>query len=339
MATPRPVVYVTQPVHPKALRLLEGSADVVLGYGDDPTPLEDVLPVVEGILVRTRVLGGDELRRAPRLRVVARHGVGVDNIAVADATALGILVANTPDANMQSVAEHVFALLLAVKRKVVVADAVVRGGRFETRDTLVGSELGGHRLGVIGMGRIGTHVTRIAGQGFGMDVLGFDPQLSAAEIRERGAEPVAQLDDLLRASDAVTVHVPLTAETRGFIGAAELAQLGPHAVLIHTARGGVVDEEALIDCLRRNSIAGAGVDVFESEPPAPDCGFFDLPNVVMTPHTAAHTGGALERMSVGAAEAVVAVLSGGRPAAVVNPAVLESARERAVAGPSGGSSP
>ncbi|MDK3258459.1 hydroxyacid dehydrogenase [Blastococcus capsensis] len=336
MSTPRPVVYVTQPVHPRALDLLAGSADVVLGYGDDATPLDDVLPVVEGILVRTRILSGDEFRRAPNLRVVARHGVGVDNIAVADATDLGILVANTPDANMKSVAEHVFALLLAVKRRLVTADAVVRGGRFEIRDTLVGSELGGHRLGVIGMGRIGTRVARIAGQGFGMDVVGFDPYLSAPEIRQRGAEPVEQLGDLFRTSDVVTVHVPLTAETRGMIGAAELAELPPHAVLIHTARGGVVDEEALIDCLRRNGIAGAGVDVFEAEPPPSDCGYFGLPNVVMTPHTAAHTEGALERMSVGAAEAIVAVLGGGRPAAVVNPAVFGSARTRAVATPSGG---
>ena len=197
----------------------------------------------------------------------------------------------------------------------------MRSGRFADRDGRTGIELSGRQLGIVGMGRIGTAVARIGGPGFGMRVLGFDPALDAETIRQRGAGPV-DLDELLRRCDVLTVHVPLTPATRGLIGAAELARMPAHAVVLQVSRGGVVDEDALVAALRAGRLAGAGVDVFASEPPAADCGYFALPNVVLSPHTGAHTTAAMERMAVGAAEALLAVLRGETPDGVVNPEVL-----------------
>jgi D-3-phosphoglycerate dehydrogenase len=328
-----PVVYVPHPVHERGLALLAEHSEVLVGFGRDAVALENVLGSVQGLLVRNGPITAAHIAGAPALRVIARHGIGVDNIAVDSATAHGVIVANTPQANVRSVAEHVFALLLAVTRRLPAADHAVRTGRFADRDELVGGELGGRQLGVIGMGRIGTRVARIAAHGFGMRVVGFDPVLDPDVVRTRGAEPAADLQDLLRESDVVTVHVPLTPVTRGLIGAAELAVMPSHAIVIHTARGGVVDEEALIARLRDGGIAGAGVDVFADEPPDQRCGYLPLPNVVLSPHTAAHTVQAMERMASGAAEAIVAVLQGGVPDAVVNKEVL------AAPGPSRGARP
>jgi D-3-phosphoglycerate dehydrogenase len=318
-------VYVPQPVHERALALLARHAEVRLGFGSGAVHLDEVLPVAAGMLVRNDVIRAAHIARAPRLRVLARHGIGLDGIDVEAATAAGVLVCNTPEANAQSVAEHVFALLLAVARRLSAADAAVRTGAFGSRDELVGTELGGKRLGVIGMGRVGSQVARIGGHGFGMHVAGFDPGLGAATIRERGAEPVGDLHALLRDCDVVSVHTPLTPATRGLVGEKELACLPAHAVIVHTSRGGVVDEEALIAALRGGRIAGAGVDVFGTEPPADDCGYFALPNVVLSPHTAAHTAEAMERMAMGAAEAILAALRGERPHGLVNEEVVTSA--------------
>jgi D-3-phosphoglycerate dehydrogenase / 2-oxoglutarate reductase len=314
-------VYVPGPVHDKALALLDRHADVAVGWGPRARGWADIASEVSGVLVRTEPLAAEDLAAAPQLRIIARHGVGTDNIDVDAATALGVPVAITPDANTRSVAEHAFALLLAVSRKLVLADRAVRDGRYDMRDTLVGHELAGKRLGIVGMGRIGSQVARIA-QGFEMHVLGYDPQLSAPDIEARGAQPMQGLDQLLIDTDVLTVHVPLTPATKGLLGDAELDLLPSHALVLLLARGGVVDEAALIERLRDGRLAGAGVDVFEREPPPEDLGYFELPNVVLSPHTGAHTDAAMERMAVGAAEAIVAVLHGQPPAHVLNPAAL-----------------
>ena len=178
---------------------------------------------------------------------------------------------------------------------------------------LVGRELFGTTLGIVGLGRIGAEVARIAAGGFGMRVLCYDPRLSPGQIRERGAEPVEDLTDLLGACDLVTVHVPLSEETRGLLGREELASMRPGAVLIQTSRGGVVDESALADALRSGRLAGAGIDVYETEPPPEDHPLFSADNVVLTPHAAALTGQAMRRMAVDAARGILDVLAGADP--------------------------
>lgn len=304
------LVYVTEPIHEEALTLLDAAADLVVGFGPEARELESVLPEAHAILVRTAPMPAETIDRARALRVVARHGVGVDSIAVDAATRRGIPVLITPRANLRSVAEQVFALALAVGRNTVRSDRLVRDGRFTNRDKMVGRELFGARLGVIGFGRIGKEVARIATGGFGMDVLAYDPYLSLDEIRAGGAQPVGSLTDLLGACELVTVHVPLNSETYGLLGPRELACMPPGSVLIQASRGGVVNESALADALREGHLAGAGIDVFEQEPPPEDHPFFSLEQVVLTPHTAAHTRQAMRRMAVDAASGIIDVLDG-----------------------------
>ena len=317
----RPLVHVTQPIDDDALRRLADDCTVVLGYGPEARSLDQVADRVEGIVVRRALIGADAIASAGRLKVVARAGAGFDNIDVAAATERGVVVCNVPGSNTVAVAEHVFALLLAVRRNVVRGDRFVRTGRFDERDGLTGDELSGGRLGIVGFGRIGAHVARIARAGFGMQVLAHDPFLGADAVRAGGARPVADLAELLRSVDVLSVHVPLTAQTRGLIGEGELRLLPRGAVLIHTSRGGVVDEAALLRCLESGALGGAGIDVFEQEPPPPDHPFSRLENVVLAPHLAGQTTDSMRRMAMGAVEAVTAVLRGDRPDSPVNPEV------------------
>jgi D-3-phosphoglycerate dehydrogenase / 2-oxoglutarate reductase len=302
-------VYVDGPIHEEALGMLRSATEVV----PEAVELGAALPDVHGVLLRTASLDAEAIERARSLRVIARHGVGADNVAVDAATSRNIPVLITPQANLRSVAEHVFALALAVSRNLILADRTVRDGRFASRDRLLGRELSGATLGVIGLGRIGGEVARMAARGFGMRVLGYDPWLSPDRIRERHAEPVETLPDLLRACDLVTVHVPLSRESRGLLGRRELASMRPGSLLIQTSRGGVVDEGALVDALRSGHLAGAGIDVYETEPPPQDHPFFSMRQVVLTPHTAALTEQAMRRMAVDAAQGILDVLGGADP--------------------------
>lgn len=304
-------VYVDGPIHGEALGMLRSTTEVVVGSG--AAEIGAALPGAHAVLLRTASLGVEEIDRARSLRVIARHGVGVDNVAVDAAARRGIPVLITPQANLRSVAEHVFALMLAVSRNLIRADRTVRDGRFASRDRLLGRELFGETLGVIGLGRIGAEVARIAAQGFGMRVLGYDPWLPPDRIRERGAEPIEMLPELFGACDLVTVHVPLSRDTRGLLGRRELALMRPGSILVQTSRGGVVDESALVDALRSGHLAGAGIDVYEREPPPADHPFFSMEEVTLTPHTAALTGQAMRRMAVDAAQGILDVLGGADP--------------------------
>jgi D-3-phosphoglycerate dehydrogenase len=333
-------VHLEQSIHEEALALLRENAEVSVGFGPEARELDDaLLAEVNALLVRTKPLGAGEIEKAPRLRVIARHGVGVDNVAVDAATRRGVPVLITPRANLRSVAEHVFALALAASRNLVRADRCVREGRFAERDSLVGRELFGETLGVIGMGRIGEEVARMGSAGFGMRVLGYDPYLDDTAVRARGVEPVGSLDGLLPACGLVSVHVPLTEETRGLLGARELGLMRPGSVLVQAARGGVVDEGALVEALRNGPLVGAGVDVFGEEPPPADHPLFLLENAVLSPHTAASTRQAMRRMGLDAARGILDILGGadalsppaGAPWQTVNPGFAD-AGERGAAG-------
>ncbi len=304
-------VHLEQPIHEEALALLRENAEVSVGFGPEARELDDtLLREVNALLVRTKPLGAQQIEKAPRLRVIARHGVGVDNVAVEAATRRGIPVLITPRANLRSVAEHVFALALAVSRNLLRADRYVREGRFAERDSLVGRELFGETLGVIGVGRIGEEVARIGAAGFGMRVLGYDPYLEEKVVRAKGIEPVSSLDELLPACDFVSVHVPLTEETRGLLGARELGSMRPGSVLVQAARGGVVDEGALVEALRYGPLAGAGIDVFGEEPPPADHPLYCVENSVLSPHTAASTRQAMRSMGLDAARGILDILGG-----------------------------
>lgn len=306
-------VYVDGPIHQEALSMLQSAAEVVSGSEAGSPEIVAALPDAHAVLLRTASLDAEVIAGAPSLRVIARHGVGVDNIAVEEAARRSIPVLITPRANLSSVAEHVFALMLAVCRNLIRSDRTVREGRFASRDRLRGRELFGATLGVIGLGRIGGEVARMAARGFGMRVFGYDPHLPPDRIRECGAEAAQTLPALLRACDLFTVHVPLTEDTRGLLGRRELALMGPGSILIQTSRGGVVDEAALVEALRSGRLAGAGIDVYETEPPPEDHPFFSMERVVLTPHTAALTEEAMRRMAVDAAQGILDVLEGADP--------------------------
>ena len=316
-----PLVLVLQPIALSALDYLRNKAEVATAYGEDAAAVEEVVAQVSGIVTRNAPIQADLLERAPKLRGIARVGVGTDHIDLAATTARRIPVAITPDANYRAVAEHTFALILAVQRRIVAADALVRRGRFQERDTLGGQSLHGNSLGVVGYGRVGCEVARIASSAFGMDVIVHDPF-----TRDPPADlnTVQNLDDLFAVADIVSLHVPLTPETHGLIGAEALSRMKRSAIIINTARGAVVESTALIDALRTGRLAGAGIDVYD-EPPRADSPLVTLENVVLTPHIAAMTEQAFVRMSEEAVEAVLTILAGGRPNGVVNEDVWQNA--------------
>ncbi|MGH7377808.1 MAG: hydroxyacid dehydrogenase, partial [Candidatus Methylomirabilales bacterium] len=262
------------------------------------------------------------LARAPRLKVIARHGVGVDNVDVAAATRRRIPVCVTLGANTDSVAEHTFLLMLAVGKRLVAVNAAVRRGAWEAlRGELYGG-LNGRTLGIVGMGRVGMRVAELAAA-FGMRRLGYDPALPPEEVRRRGAEPV-DLSALLRAADVVMLHSPLTPETRHLINRDTLSLMKPGAILVNTSRGGVIDDAALADAIRSGRLAGAGIDVTDPEPPDPDNPLLPLEQVLITPHIAAHTEDSMRRMAVTAAEQVLMALEGKRPTMAINPEIWDA---------------
>ncbi|QVQ53040.1 hypothetical protein J4H86_04335 [Spiractinospora alimapuensis] len=300
------LVYVDDPVHPDAVDHLRRHGPVALGYGPDATPFDAVCANVTGVLVRTGTFDATRIDAAPHLRVIARHGVGTDAIDVRTAAERGVLVLVTPEANSASVAEHTIGLLVAAARRFPQASHAVRSGRFLERDGLAGLELADSTLAVIGLGRVGRRVATIA-QAMGMNVRGHDMP-EAATTTPPGVTRAATLTDALRGAHALTLHVPLTEHTRGLIGPTELDLLANGAVVVNAARGGVLEEPALVERLRAGRIGGAGLDVYAVEPPPDDSLLLDLDTVVLTPHTAAHTAAALRRMSLHAAHGITAVL-------------------------------
>lgn len=274
----------------------------------------------DAILLRGELtIDAELLARAGRLQVVAKHGTGLDNVDVDAATDAGVLVCNTPGANSRSVAEHALLLLLAVRRGLRAADAHVREGGWD-RGTHAGREVRGDALGVVGFGEIGSRVADLA-RGFGLPVLAYDPYLDDDAFPGH-VERLSELSALFERADAVTLHTPLTDETRHLVSTAELEALGPDGVLLNTARGPVVDEAALVDALDAGTIAGAGLDVYAAEPPV-DSPLLDRDDVILTPHVAGVTRESLRRVAERAAGNVRTVYEGGVPHSTVNPEAIE----------------
>src|SRR5262245_53221555 len=261
------------------------------------------------------------LEKPGKLRAIARAGVGVDNIDVPAATRKGVVVMNTPGGNTVSAAEHTIALLLALARRVPAADAVMKAGGWD-RNKFVGTQVAGKTLGVIGLGRIGREVARRAA-GLDMQVIALDPFVTAARAAEMGYSVAASPEELLPKVDFLTIHVPLSDETKSLIGARELGLMKKTARVLNVARGGIVDEKALAEALAAGVIAGAGVDVFSAEPIAVDNPLVKAPNVVLTPHLGASTVEAQENVAVEAAQLIADYLLKGQVANAVNMASVD----------------
>ncbi len=286
--------------------------------------LLEALQAADGVIVRSGTRITAELLDQPgKLRAIARAGVGVDNIDVAAATRKGIVVMNTPGGNTVSAAEHTIALLLAMARHIPAADATMKAGKWD-RGKFVGTQVAGKILGVIGLGRIGREVARRAA-GLDMKVIGFDPFLSPDRAAQLGIEAVAGLDQLLPLCDFITVHVPLTDNTKAMLGAKEFALLKPGCRLLDVARGGVIDETALAEALKAGTVAGAAIDVFSAEPPPADLPLLKAPDAVLTPHLGASTIEAQENVAREAAQLLIDYLTKGLVQFAVNMAAVDKA--------------
>jgi D-3-phosphoglycerate dehydrogenase / 2-oxoglutarate reductase len=312
--TPR--VLVREQIAEAGVELLRSRFDVDV---DGESALDEIIGGYDAIVVRSQTkLDADLIERAERLKVIGRAGVGVDNVDVEAATRRGIVVANAPESTVVSAAEHTIGLLVALARNIPQAHAALKQGRWE-RSSWGGIELAGKTLGVLGFGRIGQQVARRA-LGLGMRVVAYDPYVAGERFRELGAERAETPEAVYAVSDFVTLHLPLTPETRGSVGAAAFEAMRPGVRVVNAARGELLDEEALLAALRSGRVAGAALDVFGQEPYSGP--LLELDNVVATPHLAASTGEAQDRAGLIVAEQVAAALEGGLVTNAVNIPVI-----------------
>lgn len=323
-------ILITDAVDPVCLELLEAAGmvpDVQLKR--PPEALKDLARTADGWIIRSGTrIDAALIEAAENLKVIGRAGVGVDNIDLAAATRRGILVINAPDGNTISTAEHSFAMMMALARRIPQANASLRAGRWD-RKAFQGLELFEKTLGIIGVGKIGRAMAERV-KGFGMDVLGYDPVLSAEAAQRLGVRLVS-LDEIFEKSDFITVHTPLNEATRGLLGRATLARCKPGVCLINCARGGIVDEEALLEALERGHVGGAALDVYSQEPPPPALSrLLAHPRVVATPHIAASTGEAQVKVARQVTEQVIRALRGEAVHAAVNAMAIRMAAQRDV---------
>jgi len=296
---------------------------------DYDSPLEEIISRYDAIVIRSATkLTAAVIERAKLLKVIGRAGVGIDNVDLDAATRRGIVVANAPDSTVVSAAEHTIGLLVALARNIPQAHAALKAGRWE-RTRWGGVELADKTLGVLGFGRIGRQVARRA-LGLGMRVVGYDPFVAPERFRELGADHAEAAEDVFGAADFLTLHLPLTDDTRGFVGVDAIARMRDGVRIVNAARGELVDEAALADAIRSGKVAGAALDVFSAEPYEGE--LLGLENVVATPHLAASTEEAQDRAGVIVAEQVVAALDGGLVTNAVNIPVV-GAEDLEVLGP------
>lgn len=313
------------PLRSEALALLKGFATVKVGKVSESSSqwLEDAFEA-NIIMVRGSTFVTDAVmdRLSPHLRIVARAGIGVDRIDLNAATERGILVVNTPDGPTESTAEHAIALMLNLCKQVAIGDRLLRAGRpFPALSEMTpGLETSGAVLGLIGLGRIGSRAAEIA-RVLGMKVLAYDPFITAERAAALGVELYFSVEELLPRVQVVSLHCPSIPETRHIINATTLKLLPRGSYLINVSRGALIDHDALLDALRSGHMAGAGLDVFDPEPPVSNHPLFSLPNTICTPHIGSYTVAGLLRMQVMACEQIISVLRGERPTNLVNPGV------------------
>lgn len=317
-------VVVAPRIYQSGLDLLEARSDIRYEVVEDVSEgsLRTAFADADGVVIRAMPVPRSAFETAKRLKVVSRHGVGYNNVDIDYLTELGIPLALTIDANALSVAEQTMFFILALAKNGLVYDRATRENRFRIRESLNCIDISGKTLLIVGFGRIGRLVAERA-RVFGMQVAVYDPLVAREAVTAAGCSIVATLAEALPRADFLTVHVPLVKETKGLIGPAELALMPPTAYVLNTARGGIVDEKALVAALASGRLRGAGLDVFEDEPPAAENPLLALDNVILSPHSAGLTVECAERMAVASVENVLAGLDGTlNPAAVVNRRVL-----------------
>lgn len=328
-------VLLAEPISVEGIEILRQKCTVDISPGPHVEQLASLIDKADALLVRGTKVSASLIAAAKRLKVIGRHGIGVDNIDVAAATKSGIAVVNTPETNVNAVAEHTIWGLLHCARNFNKAEKALRKGEFSPAGSLPAQvqgmgfsslELKEKKLGLVGLGKIAGRVAKIAGSAFDMKLLAYDPYVSDKVFASLGVMRAQTLEYLLSVSDFVSLHVPLTDSTRCLIGARELSYMKKSSFLINNARGGIVDEDALCKALLKGGIAGALLDVCEQEPPPKGSALFGMENLMLTPHMAAMSDLALVNMAKDVATGILDVLEGRPPGYIVNPEVLNNER-------------
>lgn len=320
-------VLIVQPIHNAGIDLLKSAGfEVLYASSPDPEIVAREIKGIDGVIVRTAPFTGEIIEQADSLKVISRHGVGVDNIDIESASRKGIFVLNTPGVNDVSVAEHTIAIMLALSKRIKDIDNAVRTGNFSIREEYSIIDIDGKALGIIGFGRIGSLVAKKCRNAFNMKILVYDPYVDRERVKEVDGELV-DLETLLRESDFICIHTPLNNETKGLIGERELRMMKPSSFIINMARGPIWDEKAVARAITEGWIMGAGTDVFVEEPPRIDNPLLGLNNTVLSPHMAALTKECVIRMAVESAQGVIDVLTGKKPKSIVNYPLLEKYRK------------
>lgn len=332
------IFYVKYLAHPIYIDILKARGDVRLDRIENESPEDYFAPILAAAHAYQVGAARDELaphfhvddkllKRTPNLLIVSSNGAGFDPVDVEACTAAGVLVVNQSGGNAHSVAEHALAMMLTLSKRIIQSDRRLRRERDVNRNDLVGNEVQGKTVGIVGLGNVGRRIAALCNGLLGMTVLAYDPYLTAEEMSVRGGEKV-ELDTLLSRADFVSISCPLNKGSRGMMGVREFALMQPHAYFITTARGFIHDEDALLQALREQRIAGAGLDVWSKEPPPPEHPLLQLDNVLASPHTAGVTREARENMGRIAAEQILGALDGRRPPRIVNPEVWPRYVER-----------
>ena len=299
----------TQAVCPEGLQMLDGVADVYVADNQDPNNYLDEMKDADALIVRIAKCDGHAIENSPNLKVIGRTGVGYDSVDVKTATAHGIPVVITPGANNRSVAEHAVAMMFALSKNLVEAQQEMCKGNWEIRGAKKAFELEGKTIGILGLGAIGRETAKIC-EGCGMKVAAYDPFLSKEQVEGYGAVYYENYEDLLKVSDVVSIHVPLTDETKNMISKKQLTEMKKTALIINCSRGGIINETDLVEALKAGEIAGAGTDVFCSEPPKTDDPLLNCPNLIVSRHSAAQTREAVIKMAQMCVKGCLAVAEG-----------------------------
>ncbi len=314
-------VVVTEPIDGLGIELLKKEAEVAYLPELPGRDLADEISDAQALVVRVAKIDRGVIEEGAKLLVIAKHGVGYDNIDVETATRRKIVVVNTPAGNIESVIEHNIGFMISLSKKINAVDRALRTGTFKNREIFTGVEMDGKRLGIIGLGKIGYGVAEKCRLAFNMDVTVYDPYASRQRVENTGFHKAEKLEELLAGVDYIVVSVPYTPETANLIGPDQLALMKKSAYLINSSRGGIVDEGALFSSLSKGQIAGAAMDVFKEEPPTPKNPLLSLDNFIATPHTAGVTDESMKRIAATLADDVLKVLRGERPQYPVNPSV------------------
>ena len=319
-------VLLTSTIHPAAIAFLESNVDIIIAPNTSEDTLSTLARKVDGMVARASArINRQIIETTENLCVISRTGAGVDNVDLTAAASKGIVVCSLPGMNALTVAEHAVTLILSLAKQLGLMDRSVREERWQARTQYAPIDVCGKTLGLVGAGNIGSHVARICAEGLGMNVIAYDPLVSKQMQTTGYLHFVSDLPTIFRMSDFVSLHIPSSPATHHLVNQQLLSTMKKTAYLVNTSRGDIVDESALTCSLQQGRIAGAGLDVFQQEPPLKSNPLLALPNVLFSPHSASLTGECVERLATGAAQAVIDVLSGQMPLHIANENELRKA--------------